>query len=196
MNTRQQILDATRRIIHARGLARVTTKEIAREANCAEGTLYKHFEHKEDLFLSIVQQNLPPILETLHEYAPGTHTLAKNLQAHALAALNYYDKLVPLAASFFADIDLLTRFRSIMHDMQAGPFRLYERLATYIEEEQRLGRIQSEQEPLSIAALLLGPCFHYVFNHHFLGTYLLPISPEQYVEDIVRILITGLSPAT
>ncbi|GCE20017.1 TetR/AcrR family transcriptional regulator [Dictyobacter kobayashii] len=65
MNTRRLILEATERLIRLKGLSRATTKEIAREAGCAEGTLYKHFEHKEDLFLTIIQEHLPTLIEEL-----------------------------------------------------------------------------------------------------------------------------------
>ena len=33
------------------GLARATTKEIARAADCSEAALYKHFTGKEELFV-------------------------------------------------------------------------------------------------------------------------------------------------
>src|SRR5205809_7835272 len=46
--TRQKILDATEKLLLLKGLARVTTKEIARETGLAEGALYRHFEHKKE----------------------------------------------------------------------------------------------------------------------------------------------------
>ncbi len=238
MNTRQQIIEATERIIQARGLARTTTKEIAREAGFAEGTLYKHFQSKEDLILAVVAENLPHVLEALQEHQPGSKTVRENLTGILLAVIAYYDKLVPLAASFFADIELLTRYRAWMEETNAGPMRLHERIATYVQGEQHLGRLQIAQEPDVVAALLLGPCFQYVFNRHFLLQYpqtlqypradrrhegdqtssqapsnvdhpggkkpqsaggiaadsdLFTKTDQQYVEDLVHILMAGLS---
>src|SRR5690348_14675512 len=80
MNTRQHILDATERIIQTKGFARVTTREIAREAGCAEGTLYKHFVSKDDLFLAVIQKNLPDVIETVREDRVGTRTVGANLE--------------------------------------------------------------------------------------------------------------------
>ncbi|HZS79433.1 MAG TPA: TetR/AcrR family transcriptional regulator [Ktedonobacteraceae bacterium] len=192
MNTRQQILDATERIIQAKGIARVTTKEIAREAGCAEGTLYKHFEHKEDLFLSVLQRHLPTFVEAVSEDMAGKETVQRNVEHISLAAIEYYDKLVPLATAFFADTDLLARHRAMMNQMQGGPERIFERVASYIEAEQRLGRIDTQLSSLHIATLILGPCFQYVFNCHFLGSNPFDVADEQFVTGLVQALMRGL----
>ena len=195
MNTRQQILDATERIIQAKGIAHATTKEIAREAGCAEGTLYKHFESKEDLFLMVLQQHLPLFVETVNEEIAGQETVSTNLMSVAYAAIGYYEQLIPLAAAFFADTNLLIRHRQVIDQIGGGPQRIYERVARYIEAEQRLGRIDTQQDPLSIAALLLGPCFQYIFTRHFMGTNPIAVTDQQFVEGVVRTLLAGIAPA-
>ena len=43
-STRDRMLDAAYTVMRTRGLARATTKEIAREAGFSEAALYKHFE--------------------------------------------------------------------------------------------------------------------------------------------------------
>jgi|SRR5579875_153095 AcrR family transcriptional regulator len=194
MNTRQQIIDATERIIQAKGIARATTKEIAREAGYAEGTLYKHFESKEDLFLSALQQHLPSFIEALGESVAGQGTPRANLEQIAQAAIDYYDRLIPLATAFFADADLLVRYRQALAQANAGPQRTHERVACYIEEEQRLGRIDKGLEPFYIAALLLGSCFQYAFIRHFVGTQPFTMSDEQFVAGTVQALLAGITP--
>jgi AcrR family transcriptional regulator len=44
---RVRILDAAHELMLTLGLARTTTKEIARAAGCSEAALYKHFASKE-----------------------------------------------------------------------------------------------------------------------------------------------------
>ena len=51
--TRDQILDAAASVMHTLGLARTTTREIAQAAGLSEAALYRHFEDKAELFLSI-----------------------------------------------------------------------------------------------------------------------------------------------
>jgi AcrR family transcriptional regulator len=46
---RQQIIEATLRIISAQGVHRLTTLEIAREVGIADGTIFRHFQSKEEI---------------------------------------------------------------------------------------------------------------------------------------------------
>src|SRR6266481_7767374 len=74
MRTRQYILEATERMLQTRGLARLTNKEIAEAAGCAEGTLYNHFETKEALILAAIKENLPDFLTVVGDDRIGEHT--------------------------------------------------------------------------------------------------------------------------
>ena len=53
-STRDQIVTATRKLIEDRGIAHITSKQIAQAAGCAEGTIFRHFARKEDLLLAAV----------------------------------------------------------------------------------------------------------------------------------------------
>jgi AcrR family transcriptional regulator len=192
VSTRQQILEATERVIHSKGLARVTTKEIAREAGYAEGTLYKHFVTKEELFLAVVQEYLPDFATKICIDCAGKATIQANLEEIAYATIEYYEKLLPLAVSLFADADLLTRHRQWMQEQSAGPLCIYERVGAYIEAEQQLGRIGKELHSFNIAAALLGPCFQYVFLYNFMGTQTLPVTRQQFVSELVQLLTKGV----
>ena len=45
-------------VIRTHGLAKATTKEIAKTAGCSEGSLYNHFKSKDDLYLHILRGQL------------------------------------------------------------------------------------------------------------------------------------------
>src|SRR6266568_3726220 len=108
--TRQKILDATQKLIQLKGLSRVTTKEIARETGLSEGALYRHFEHKEEVFFAIIAQHLPTLLGSFGTHLPGTADVQTNLKAIMLAAMDYFGKLIPMSASFLADTELLAQY--------------------------------------------------------------------------------------
>ena len=194
MDTRQQILGAAERVVKQRGLARVTARDIAREAGYADGTLYTHFVHKEDIFLAVLRENLPSIQTPLSAERVGVRTVAENLEELALALLSFFEKVIPLSASLFADSELLRRHRQALKEDSKGPQRSYEYVASYIQEEQQLGRINEDVVPLSVAALLLGSCFQYVFIQQFLGEDPLPVSTQQFVKDLVHTLLVGIVP--
>lgn len=193
--TRQKILDAAEKLILLKGLARVTTKEIAREVGLSEGALYRHFDHKEEIFFALLAKHLPALHDTFQAHQPGTGTLRENLAAIALAIIHYYEQLIPMSASFLADIELLTQFRTTIRPLQMGPQNVFERLAAYIEEEQQLGRIGKQVPALSIATLLLGPCFQWVFIRQFLGYDPFDKTDQQFAEDLVQGLTTSILPS-
>jgi AcrR family transcriptional regulator len=188
--TRKKILEATEKLIQMKGLARVTTKEIARETGLSEGALYRHFEHKEEVFFEIMLKYLPTFLETFKTHLAGTGTVSENLEAIALATIDYYGQLIPMTASFFADTDLLAQYRKALHQIDGRPQTFFEVVAAYIEEEQQMGRIEKHVPAISIAIQLLGPCFQYEFIRQFTGD--LPFN--QTASEFVKTLVQGLAP--
>jgi AcrR family transcriptional regulator len=193
-NTRQQILGATQRLIETGGFSRLTTREIAREAGCAEGTIFKHFKRKEDLCLAVVLENSPKFKDTIAQKRPGKGSVRKNLEDIALASIRFCDKLIPLAAALFADARLLMRHRQRLRESGGGPKDAFALIAAYISEEQQLGRINREAVPLAVAALILGPCFYWAFVRQGMGMNLLPMNDQEFASCLVGTLTRGLSP--
>ena len=64
-STRDRILDAAADVMTRLGLAKATTKEIARAAGCSEALLYRHFREKEEIFLGVLKNRLPNLTATL-----------------------------------------------------------------------------------------------------------------------------------
>jgi len=61
-STRTRILDAALHLISERGYNGATTAEIARRAGVAEGTIYRYFKDKKELFVACVE---PVVQEAL-----------------------------------------------------------------------------------------------------------------------------------
>lgn len=195
--TRQKIIEATERLMKLKGLARVTTKEIARETGLSEGALYRHFEHKEEVFFAIIAQHLPTFLSTFETHLPGTADLRSNLTTIMLAAMDYFGELIPMSASFLADTELLAQYRQKMSQVTAaavagGPQKIEDLLSTYLDEEKQLGRLRSGIASRAITILLLGACFQYTYLSHMMGSSPTGKTREQFVEE----LISGFLPSS
>jgi len=65
INRRHAILQAAAKLILARGLSGVTTRQIARETGCSEGALYVHFHGRLELLLAMLEESLPEMLGPL-----------------------------------------------------------------------------------------------------------------------------------
>jgi AcrR family transcriptional regulator len=196
--TRAQIVDAAERVLRSKGLARATTKEIAREAGCAEGTLYLHFADKLDLVRAVHEKLLPTFIELagrLPERA-GTRTVEANLTELARGAMRLYREMLPVGSSLFADPELLRRFQARLAEQGAGPHRAWEPVVAYLRAEQALGRVSPAADPAAAALLLLGACEQLMFVELMTGPEALPFRDRaDPAAELVFTLLAGLSPA-
>lgn len=165
MGTRDQILDAAAEVMHTRGLARTTTKEIARAAGYSEATLYKHFRDKTDLFLAVLTERVPSFSAVLADVAkdPQARSLRDNLIEIARGALVFYHESFPISASVFSEPTLLAAHRTALTARNAGPHKAPVALARYLRAEQKLGRLAPHVDCDAAATLLLGACLHHAF---------------------------------
>jgi AcrR family transcriptional regulator len=198
--TRSRILDAAARLMATVGLARTTTKQIAQAAGYSEAALYKHFQSKEEIFVSVLNEREPPMAETLVRLTSraGTADVSRHLTEVAQIAVLFYRRSFPMAASLFASPELLAAHRRKLDLSTAGPQKATQHLAAYLSAEQRLGRLSRRVDPDAAATLLLGACFHRAFLSLFLAGdaagELRPADDEQFAAEAVRALLHGITP--
>jgi AcrR family transcriptional regulator len=196
--THRRLVDAAERVLRAKGLARATTKEIAREAGLAEGTLYLHFADKLDLIRAVQEKLLPPFIELLLQLPAraGTGTVEANLTEIAEQALVLHRDLLLVGSGLFADPELLQRFRGRMREHGGGPHRAYVPIVAYLEAEQALGRLAAGADLVGAAVLLLGGCQQHVFVEQLSGADQAPLGDRpSTAAALVRALLAGLAPA-
>lgn len=169
MGARDRILDAASHVIGDLGLARATTKAIARQAGFSEATLYKHFEDKQDLFLHVLLERLPPLSSTITGLPGrvGTGSVRENLEEVASAAVDFYIAAFPMIASIFSEPPLLAAFQEWATRRGAGPHLPVAAVADYLAAERELGRVAPEADPPAAAALIMGACFQRALLLHF-----------------------------
>lgn len=194
--TRDRILEAAERVMREKGLARATTKEIARAAGVSEGTLYNYFERKDDLFLCVLRERLPQFVGLIMAFAgrAGSGTVRENLEELARTALAFYHHSVPLGATVFAEPDLLARQRESVTRHGAGPHKPHEAVAAYLRGEQEQGRVRGDADPDAAAHLLLGACFQRAYNGRWLGETASDAMDARFAAGIVAMLLPGLQP--
>lgn len=65
--TRQQIIDAARKMFFHHGIARTTLEAIAAEAGVTRGAVYWHFQNKVALFFALREQTVLPIVDHIND---------------------------------------------------------------------------------------------------------------------------------
>jgi len=197
-DTRASILEAAERVIRTRGMASATTKEIAREARCAEGSIYRYFEDKHALMTEIIGTRYSgffEFMETLPDRA-GKSTVRKNLEEVARSSLDFYRGIVPMACGAMAERELLEQHREHFRVHDAGPRKVMRSLSEYLRREQRAGRIVPRVATEQVAHVLLGACFAHSFLDQFLGEGEGPAADDRFARDLVRITLSGIEPGT
>jgi AcrR family transcriptional regulator len=197
--TRERLLDAAERVIRRSGLAAASTREIAREAGCADGTLYNHFSDRADLFVAIyLEKLLPDYSDALSKllYRIGEGTVQAHLEELAQIALALYYKAAPMRAALFAEPELLKRYREafISKAQNQNQERPTDLLAAYLRAEQRLGRVAAHANPAIAAEALFGTCSEYALRKCFFDETPTPEEDHHFVQELVRSLMEGLSP--
>lgn len=194
--TRTQIVAAAAHVMRTCGLSGATTKEIARAAGCAEGTLYKHFSDKEALFLSVLRERVgarvAPLVR-LPERA-GTRTVRRNLEDVVRTALDFFRELMPMQSALYANPSLLAAQRRAMKARGFGPHVVIAAIAEYVRREQKLGRVRKGVQPEVVGMLLMGGCYNYLFVRDFVGEDALPVPEDKFVDATTKTIMAALSP--
>jgi len=197
VTTRDRMLDAAAHVMRTRGMARATTKEIAKAAGYSEAALYKHFRDKTEIFLAVLAERVPgtlaAVLASLAE-RPGEGSVQDALQEIARAAIDFYHETFVMAASVFSEPRLLAAHRAAVLERDAGPHHVSDAVANYIAAEQNLGRLRSDGDPQAGAALLLGACFQQAFLSRFADTAMDDETAERTAASLARTLLVGLAP--
>ncbi|MER7725538.1 helix-turn-helix domain-containing protein [Streptomyces sp. NPDC096323] len=194
---RARILDAAHRLMLTIGLARATTKEIAKAAGCSEAALYKHFASKEELFVAVLKERLPEIGGVLKRLmtdpGEGEHTVEQNLTEIAREATLFYEQSFPIAASLYAEPKLKERHDAAMRELGTGPHVPIRGVDAYLRAEQAAGRVRAGVDTYAAASLLLGACAQRAFAYHATETGGPPQPLDAFAASIARMLWSGLA---
>ncbi|MET9718360.1 TetR/AcrR family transcriptional regulator [Streptomyces rochei] len=194
---RERILDAAHELMLTVGLARTTTKEIAKGADCSEAALYKHFASKEELFIRVLSERLPRLGPLLRSLAaePDRAPLEENLTEIVRQAALFYEQSFPIAASLYAQTELKRRHDEAMRELGTGPHLPIEGLADYLRAEQEAGRVREDADAFAAASLLLGACAQRAFAYDVLGEGGMPPA-DAFARQLVRTVLVGIGEAS
>jgi AcrR family transcriptional regulator len=178
-DVRQQLFDATERVLIQDGANALTSRAVTAEAGCAKGVLHRHFADF-DAFLAEfvldrcrIGEQAASLLE-----AAGTATVTGNLTA-VLVDLYVPVTLAIIRLIFLRD-DLRARLRQATGARIPVVTDITAMVASYLAAERDLGRIAANADVQTLAPTLIGAA-HLVFTDRE-GT------PAQ--EDAIREVVT------
>ena len=109
-NLREHLIATAARLLGERGSAGLSVRDIAREAQVADGALYNYFEDKEDLLAHVgaVMSSAPPMAPA------GTGTVVGNLGFFIDRGLAVLGQVTPAFAGLHSQPKVLVRFHAMV----------------------------------------------------------------------------------
>jgi AcrR family transcriptional regulator len=182
-NLREYLIATAARLIGERGSAGLAVRDIAREAQVADGVLYNYFEDKEDLLAHALLAHVGSVMQAAPRMPPaGTGTVAENLRLFIDRGLQTLARVAPAFAGLVSQPGVLGRFHAMVGgdaafvgggERQAdqdsadqdsadqdpdpdGPRGLPDILRGYLLAEQWLGRIDQAADIDAAVTLIVG----------------------------------------
>lgn len=190
---RTRILDAADRLLARHGFRRMTIAGVAAEAGVGKGSVYLHFESKEDVALSCIDRMAAGVVEQLEALTaqPGdaASRLREMLRARVLVRFDYARRHAP-------SIDeKLAVMRQAMLDRRSTHFgEEAALLARAIDEGRRAGTLGGPLEPGPAAAALVNATnalLPYSLSVRELGK---RDELARRLDDVIEVLLSGLRP--
>jgi AcrR family transcriptional regulator len=114
-NLREYLITTAARLIDERGSAGLSVRDIAREAQVADGVLYNYFEDKEDLLAHALLAHVGAVMNSAPRLPPaGTGTVAENLRLFIDTGLATLTRVVPAFAGLISQPNVLKRFHAMV----------------------------------------------------------------------------------
>lgn len=194
--SRDAILESARRIFLEKGFG-ASTAAIARAAGVSEGSIFKRFPTKADLFREAIMVPELPLAEEL-EALLSEGPFAEGLERVGLRLIELFREMLPrlmMAWAHQGEADP-TRPFGLMCPSDGGepmPLRLLKTLAAQFEQQQRAGRMRAV-DPEILARMLIGSCHNFAFFEIIGAHRRQPLAASSFVRGVVDALLDGVAP--
>lgn len=192
-----QIIEAAIKIFSEKGFSASRTSEIAKEANIAEGTIFRYFKTKNDLLTGLLIPLFsrffkPLILDSLEKLIkrdkdkPFEELLTEVL----IDRYNLVKKNLPLIKT--------VAIESMYHPELLDPMKkdVFPKVLSYatgfIEEYVDNGMLK-DQDPLIIVRTMMSSIMGYIFTTSLLPDLFPSDNPEEDIKKIAQVLLYGLA---
>lgn len=106
----ERILKAALKVFAEKGFYNTRISEVAKEANVADGTIYLYFKNKDDLLISLFEEEMGKICRSMREEMNKTNDLSEKLRKFAASHLNMNTRNRALAEVIQVEIRQSTKF--------------------------------------------------------------------------------------
>jgi AcrR family transcriptional regulator len=201
---RAHLIATAARLIEQRGTAGLSVRDIAKEAQVADGALYNHFEDKEDLLAHALLAHVGAVMAHAPRPTAGTRTVAENLRRFITDSFEVLKRVTPAFAGLMSQPKILTRFHAMIGGHAAFGVATDQRnqatkalpdiIATYLRAEQQLGRINPKADVEAAATLIIGAIHGQILPQALLNPTGADLTiPPDLARRLAKTILTGIA---
>ena len=161
--TRNNILQSAKGLFISRGFLKTTTQDIVKKAGIAQGTLFLHFQNKENLIIEIFDLELSKITNSLHNILSSSKGI-KELLTNYLDFIEGEEDIFSVTAiefPFYSE----TLQRQIIFRESAIKNYFY----NSIKEEKMAGKIKNDIDITMTLTFLFGTINYFLCNRNIIS---------------------------
>ncbi|MDZ7723725.1 MAG: TetR/AcrR family transcriptional regulator [candidate division KSB1 bacterium] len=160
---RTRLLKAAIKVFARHGFFKSKVEDIAKEAGVATGTTYLYFENKDDLLISIFEEEMAPIIERIRtlmqEKSTATEKIITFIEQHFEIVKNNPD----LAVLFEVELRQSNKF---LHNYHGTRFKEYlDIIGTAFSQGQEKGEFRTDIHPSIFKQIVFGAVDHISSNY-------------------------------
>ena len=87
-----RIIEAATKVFAKKGFYQSKISEIAKEAKVADGTIYIYFENKDDILISLFEEQMKAVIDNMEDQISGIDDPARRLERFASTHLDLIEK--------------------------------------------------------------------------------------------------------
>jgi AcrR family transcriptional regulator len=119
-----RLLDAAEARFRRFGYKRTTVEDVATEAGTGKGSVYLHFDSKQDVYLAVVERSLEHFLAAAEAALPAAGASPDLLRSLVEVTIEHYSHDELLRSSLFGDTDLVAgEVAQLASDLQRDRIR-------------------------------------------------------------------------
>ena len=185
---RERILKAAITVFAAHGFYNAKMEDIAREAGVAVGTTYLYFENKDDLMISIFEEEMEPIINRMRAVMAGESSATGKIAAFIRSHLSFVEQNPDMAHLLEVEIRFCSKF---ILGYEGSRFKEYlDLIASALVEGQISGEFNSTIHPTLFKQIVFGAVDQIATNYTISRSKRFLVS--SYADEITQVILQGI----
>ncbi|GAB5527321.1 MAG: TetR/AcrR family transcriptional regulator [Roseivirga sp.] len=190
---KQQILNASEKVLVHRGIEKFTIDQVAEEADVSKGTVYKYYKSKDQILSELSVNSLSMMHEVFEEAAGKESNAIDKLQAICMASYRFNNS----HKQHYELIQLMERpdFNIKMEDYMRVSYSIQALTDNIVRQGIKKGEIDSDYDPQMTTYIIWSACIgvmQFIETKKNLMKEGFEVEPEEFVRVFARMITRGL----